>query len=975
MKRLSKIPFVCGFYLVFVCNIFPCSAQQSLTTDDKREISYQAKMLIKEFEILLNVLSMKGTTLNESQIIINNSYTPSSTQIFTDSLIVVEDDIDPLHTTSRPADPPKSSIRDYLNALFLLYQKSDQPSIEFSNIKSSSVNKRDYVYVQVLYDSEFNNKHKEVSKAYQPTKRIAEVRADFINNNWQTQIVSITYWNDNQTFNDTVYTTEATALLASLKNETVSDVQLTASSGVDTANTLAMAEDRIRYENYMKARMDSMAKKYYEEYYDRIRKREERERKEMEAQYNTKMNSYRVAMDNGNYEQAKMALEEATPFATASQKAQVENEMIRVKRIISDRARMKRERLQDAQSKAKRFRAMKYYEEAIQWYEAALQLDPSLFSYRDSVAVMRKMKAMVEPYITKLNQRKYDEVIKDLNREIKGAQSIVDYYFIRGMANELEGKTRKAFNDYNDAIEGYSNFRDAYIYRGNLYLKEQEKNNAIADFGMALAIYDQDTALLLKRARLNMEVQQPEKAIEDLSKAISVFSSNSDWYMQRGKLYRNSQKYTLALNDFAQAATLTPDDPQTWYFKGLAYIDLQDIYGAAAEFERARSLNLDQVSLQNIRNIANSLYEKGMASTQRNAHTEAIEIFNGAIALDPTFKEAWFAMGEARMAVDDPLSAIANFTEAIELDNRYYEAFYQRGMARVNNNQLSLAAQDFDEAGKISPSYIQAHMKSGETYTSMEEWDRAVRAYQRALSVNPEDASIHLNMGLLYMNMGNYQRAISSLDKAIDINKEYPEAYYHRGLAYVNAKNTRSAESDFSDAVKYKPNYAEAYYERGKIYLYTDNKTSDAIDDFSSAIRAKSNYVEALLERGKAHFEEKSFTSALTDLNNAVSLQGNLLDDQLIRYQLGYSNLHAKQIQKAREHLIIAQTSEGGNQAEITLGLAYCDLLEKKFDSGYTLMEEALQKGNFSKKDLKKNSLSASIKKDKRFKNLLKQYL
>jgi len=120
MKRISIFHLFNGWLLLFIIAAYPCKAQDDLKPDDKREISYQAKMLIKEYEILLNVLSMKGTTLFESQVIINNSYTPTSTQIFTDSLVVVEDDIDPVHTTEKLQDPPKSSIRDYLNALYRL---------------------------------------------------------------------------------------------------------------------------------------------------------------------------------------------------------------------------------------------------------------------------------------------------------------------------------------------------------------------------------------------------------------------------------------------------------------------------------------------------------------------------------------------------------------------------------------------------------------------------------------------------------------------------------------------------------------------------------------------------------------------------------------------------------------------------------------------------------------------------------------
>ncbi len=973
MNKLSIIHLINGYFLLFILAIPPCKAQDDLKPDDKREISYQAKMLIKEYEILLNVLSMKGTTLSESQIIIGNSYTPTSTQIFTDSLVVVEDDLDPLHTTQKQQNPPKSSIRDYLNALYLLYQKSDQPSIVFNGIMSSEVKKRDYTYIQVFFDSKFNNAHKEVSIPYSPTKRIAEVRADFVNNNWQTKIVSVTYWDESQPFKDTVYTTDASALLASITSE--NPVQQAVYQEDSAAVIATSQEDLLRYEQLMMARMDSIAKEYYEERARKIEQREERERKEMEAQFNNKMESYQLALDNGDYERALMALEEALPFATPSQKASVENEKLKVERIIADQARIQRERLQDAKSKARRFGAMKYYDEAVTWYQQALELDPNQYQLRDSISEMNKMKATLEPYLTQINQRRYDDVTKELNQVIRDNRNFADLYFLRGMAYDFEGRTKKAFDDYDDAIALSSNFRDAYIYRGNLHLKEQKIADAIADFGMALAIYDQDTALLIRRANLNLHSRQESKAIEDLSRAISIYPGKTAWYMQRGKLYRNAQQYDQALNDFAQATSLSSEDPQTWYFKGLAYVDLGDIYGAAAEFEKARNLELDQTSLQTIQSIANNLYHKGLQATQQQAYLDAVEHFNGAIAIVPAYKEAWFAMGEARMSINDALSAISNFTEAINLDNQYYQAFYQRGLARVANDQLSLATQDFDEAGKISPSFIQTHLKSGETYARLNDPDKAIQAYRRALSVNPEQALIHYSIGKLYMQISNYQSAITSFNQALDINNEYADAYFQRGLTYTMINNHKNAHDDFSDAIKYESNFAQAYYERGKLYRYVEENNSKAIDDFTAAINAQNNYVDALLERGKAYYAAEEYNNSLRDLKQAVALNDNLLDNPQVRIQLGYNNLHANQTQVARDHFDQAGTIASGREADITLGLAYCDLWEKKFETGFELMEQAFQQGDFNKKVIKKSDLSAPVKKDKRFKRLLKQYL
>jgi len=984
MNRIPTLRATSFFCLAYLFVFAPWSnlyTQPQLSNDDKREISYQAKLLINEMEILLNVLSIKGTTLSESQIITENSYASSSTQIFRSDQVVMDDDIDPMHTVQPLQNPSKITIKEYLNAIYLLYNKSDQPSIEFTNIKASEVKQRDYIYVQVLFDSKFNNSHKEINTPYQLTQRVAEVRAEFVNNTWQTQIASVIFWDPSRVFQDTVYTADASALLASVDKNSLQVGGLAA--GDTESPRFISAEEERRYREFLRRRtdsitqrrMDSIAQKFFEDYYKKLGMRQERERKEMEAQFTAKMENYKTALDGSDYQQAKRSLEDAKPFAaTAAQKALIENGMLKVNRILTDRARLKREKLEDAQMRARRFSAMKYYDDAVRWYREALKLEPSLYGLNDSISKMSKMDAYLERFRTQVKQNP-DEAIKELNREIRDNRNIADLYLLRGWAYEKDDKAKKAFDDYEEAIDRYPNYRDAFIQRGNLFLKEGDATQTVADYSMALAIYDQDTGLCVRKAKLHLQLQEIDKAVDAYSKAIAVYPNEVNWYMIRGRLHRQIGQYDHALNNFAQAASLAPNDPQTWYHKGLAYVDLNDLYGAASEFAKARSLNLDYEGVQQIKAIAYATYQKGLQATEVQSYRAAIDFFDKSLAISAEFKEAWYEMGKARLSIKDALGAINNFSEAINLDDQFYEAFYQRGIARVQNDQLSLAAKDFEESGRIQPSFVEAHIKAGDTYTALKRFSDGLQAYRKVIALDAENERVYYRMGILYAQMLDYQNALRSFETAIDLNKEFAEAYYQKALVYLSTDKVNNAESDLSDAIKYDPNFAEAYFERGKIYRYEDENISKALEDFTAAVNAKDGYTEALVERGKAYLADGTYNQAYKDLELAAESDNSLLADADFRYHLGMSNLNVNQAHIARGHFQEAQQLSEQEQPRIIMGLAYCDLMEQRFDPGYELLQEALKKGNFTKKEVVKTDLGKRFKKDKRFKRLVKAYL
>ncbi|UZR92603.1 hypothetical protein [Chondrinema litorale] len=188
MKKIYPV-----FYFLFIF-YFPLYSQQ-LDDKEKKIIQYEAEMFIKEYQLLLNTIISSSLNRLEVEEIILNSYTQTGNRIFLNEEVIVEDDIDPSYFNASRVKDVK--VSKYLNDLDLFYSKSNFPTIEFSEMLSSEVKQKAYIYVEVYFKSKFGGNHNTINNPYQDTERIATIVAtkNLREDVWEMSIASIVFYN------------------------------------------------------------------------------------------------------------------------------------------------------------------------------------------------------------------------------------------------------------------------------------------------------------------------------------------------------------------------------------------------------------------------------------------------------------------------------------------------------------------------------------------------------------------------------------------------------------------------------------------------------------------------------------------------------------------------------------------------------------------------------------------------------------
>ena len=151
-----------------------------------------------------------------------------------------------------------------------------------------------------------------------------------------------------------------------------------------------------------------------------------------------------------------------------------------------------------------------------------------------------------------------------------------------------------------------------------------------------------------------------------------------------------------------------------------------------------------------------SLYSQGQALTGTKNYTEALAAYNGAIALEPNYFEAW--NGKA-----DVLNREKLYNDALEASNQSLAINPDHVKGLINRGQIlySIGYQYED---------VTKDMTSANIY-----YNDQLQAFQKAVSLDPSNTEAIFNEGFAYGGLKRFDEAIADFNKVKKINPDYPQ--------------------------------------------------------------------------------------------------------------------------------------------------------------------------------------------------------
>jgi tetratricopeptide (TPR) repeat protein len=171
--------------------------------------------------------------------------------------------------------------------------------------------------------------------------------------------------------------------------------------------------------------------------------------------------------------------------------------------------------------------------------------------------------------------------------------------------------------------------------------------------------------------------------------------------------------------------------------------------------------------------------------------------------------KSYYLLGLAHFEKKEYFLAIKAYTKAVALEPTYWEAYFERAIAHEFNRSYRYAIYDYNTVLELNPQCALAYYNRGTMHFQLHEHEQAAADYAQAIKLDPQDALAHFNLGVVYGRLdrlkGGYaQKAIECYAKVIELDPKNSEAYYNRGHLYMIKKHydDQLAIADFQKAAE-----------------------------------------------------------------------------------------------------------------------------------------------------------------------------
>ncbi|MBD2514567.1 tetratricopeptide repeat protein [Nostoc sp. FACHB-973] len=265
-------------------------------------------------------------------------------------------------------------------------------------------------------------------------------------------------------------------------------------------------------------------------------------------------------------------------------------------------------------------------------------------------------------------------------------------------------------------------------------------------------------------------------------------------------------------------------------------------------------------------NYANQLW-------RLNKYSEAVEAFQEAIKLKPSFYQAYYALGVALFSQKKYPEALAASEQAIKIQPDY-EVWALKSISLIQLKKYSEALAAIDKAIEYEDTNVYFYVLRSQLLSSLKRYPEALVAVTKAIEMKPLSNYYTSRGGIRYLS-NDYQGALADYNQAIQLDPDSAENYLWRANVRSLLKDNQGALADCNQAIKSQPDNGDGYSCRGSVR--SDLKDyQGALVDLDQAIKFTPDDISYYFDRAKVRYILQDYKAALADYNQTIKIQPEL---------------------------------------------------------------------------------------------------
>ncbi len=291
----------------------------------------------------------------------------------------------------------------------------------------------------------------------------------------------------------------------------------------------------------------------------------------------------------------------------------------------------------------------------------------------------------------------------------------------------------------------------AYILRAECWIKKQDYTSALRDLDQALRLEPDNTKALSWRIRVNVMqnpnadvtpqidrllakapddyrandlaadyfegIQQYDRALIHATKCAQAVPNSALDQGRVGRLLMTMGRFRDSIPYSSRAIQLAGEETQFWFQRGAAYHEIEQYELAAIDIREASRRSPDDIKI-------NSLL--GINEIARGRQETGTRVFDRLTSQHPTNPQVWSNRGVAMIKLNRLDQALEDFQHAIDLDPSFVFAYEQRASIYYNRKEPAHAIDEMTRLINQAPQYPRAYLKRGVLHAEMGRYELAL---------------------------------------------------------------------------------------------------------------------------------------------------------------------------------------------------------------------------------------------------------
>ncbi|TAK56990.1 MAG: tetratricopeptide repeat protein [Bacteroidetes bacterium] len=246
---------------------------------------------------------------------------------------------------------------------------------------------------------------------------------------------------------------------------------------------------------------------------------------------------------------------------------------------------------------------------------------------------------------------------------------------------------------------------------------------------------------------------------------------------------------------------------------------------------------------------AEDLFEAGKVYYESSQYLEAIEYYDKAIELDPTFAYPLNGKGNVFYYLHRYEEAIECYDKAIELDPTFAYPLNGKGNVFSDLHGYEEAIECYDNAIELDPTFAYPWYNKGNVFYDLHRYEEAIECYDKVIELDPKDAYPWNGKGNVFYDLHRYEEAIECYDNAIELDPTFAYPWYGMGNVFSDLHRYEEAIECYNKAIELDPKFA--YPWNGKGNVFSDlHRYEEAIECYDNAIELDPKFASPWYGKG-----------------------------------------------------------------------------------------------------------------------------